>query len=347
MGNLMLGRFAFLLACCGLLFAQDIAHLSQLVKENPTNEKARVELAGALADSNRRGEAIAQFQEALRLKPDDPDAHSGLGIVLLETGDVAGATGHLDRALKLYGHTSDAAYTMYVRARIYSRQNDTKKAAALLTDAVTLRPDLAEAWSDLGLARKALLDDKGALQAFRRAAELNPSDAVAQYRLGDEYLHQNQPRFALECLEKAYRLNPQDQSTLNALQMALRREGKVQEANQIRQKLAELLVARDRANQNAVAAIKINNEGASLEKAGDLNGAVEKYREALNLDPEHVGIRVNYAIALLRTGQWTEGLNQLHEAGRRDPNNAKIKAALKDALSQAPPDLIPNWDSNR
>jgi tetratricopeptide (TPR) repeat protein len=341
-------RFALLFASCRFLLAQpDIAHLSQTVKENPTNEQARVELAAALADSNRRDEAITQFEEALRLKPNDPDAHSGLGIVLLETGDVAGATQHLDRALQLYRHTPDAAYTMYVRARIYSRQNDTKKAAALLTSAVTLRPDLAEAWSDLGLARKALLDDKGALQAFRRAAELNPSDAVAQYRLGDEYLHQNQPRLAAECLEKAYRLNPQDQSTLNALQMALRREGKVQEANQIKQKLAELLVARDRANQNAVAAIKLNNEGASLEKAGNLPAAVEKYREALNLYPEHVGIRVNYAIALLRTGQWTEGLNQLHEAGLRDPGNAKIQAALKDALSQAPPNLIPHWASNR
>src|SRR5579885_2362567 len=216
-GALRAMRFAIALICCCLISAQqpapDIAHLSQIVKENPTNEQARVELAGALADSNRRDEAITQFQEALRLKPNDPDAHSGLGIVLLETGDVAGATEHLDRALKLYGHIPDAAYTMYVRARIYTRQNDTKKAAALLTEAVTLRPDLAEAWSDLGLASKALMDDKGALQAFRRAAELNPSDAVAQYRLGDEYLRQNQPRLAAECLEKAYRLNPQDQST--------------------------------------------------------------------------------------------------------------------------------------
>src|SRR5581483_1776387 len=95
-------------------------------------------------------------------------------------------------------------------------------------------------------------------------------------------------------------------------------------------------------NQNAVAAIKINNEGASLEKAGNMPAAVEKYREALNLYPDHVGIRVNYAIALLRTGEWTEGLNQLHEAGLRDPANAKIKAALQDALSQAPPHLVPH-----
>ena len=74
---------------------------------------------------------------------------------------------------------------------------------------------------------------------------------------------------------------------------------------------------------------------------------MEKYRQALELSPEHVGIRVNYAVALLRLGQWTEGLTQLHEALLRDPENAKIKAALKDAMAQAPPGTAPKWDGQR
>jgi predicted Zn-dependent protease len=55
------------------------------------------------------------------------------------------------------------------------------------------------------------------------------------------------------------------------------------------------------------------------------------------------GIRVNYAVALLRLGRWTEGLQELHEASLRDPNDAKIKAALQDALSQVPANLRPDW----
>ncbi len=62
---------------------------------------------------------------------------------------------------------------------------------------------------------------------------------------------------------------------------------------------------------------------------------MQKYREAVRLNPEHVGIRVNYAIALLRLGQWTEGLTELHEALRRDPGNASIKAALNEALGSS------------
>ena len=69
---------------------------------------------------------------------------------------------------------------------------------------------------------------------------------------------------------------------------------------------------------------------------GGLNAAVRKYRSALELDPAHNGIRVNLAVALLRTGQWKEGLELMRDAMRRDPNNATLKAALDDALQQAP-----------
>ena len=82
-------------------------------------------------------------------------------------------------------------------------------------------------------------------------------------------------------------------------------------------------------------AIRLNNEGVTLEKNGDLKAAVETYRRALELDPAHNGIRVNLAVALLRTGDWREGLDLMREAVRRDPNNPTLKAALDDALKQA------------
>src|SRR5205814_4834740 len=59
-------------------------------------------------------------------------------------------------------------------------QDHADKAAALLTKAVAMQPDFAEAWSDLGQARKALLDDAGAFLAFRKSVELSPGNAVSR-----------------------------------------------------------------------------------------------------------------------------------------------------------------------
>jgi len=324
--------------------AESIARLSEGVRLRPNSADAQNALGEAYSNFGDPKSARGPFEKAVALKPGFAIAQVNLGLVLVEAGEFSAAAPHLDRAIQILGRTSDAAYPHYLRAKVYAAQNDSQKSLAELNQAVLLRPDFAEAWSDLGQARKSALDSAGALAAEKRAVELNPGDAIAQYRLGAEYLRQEQPELAIEHLEQAYRLNPEDQSTLNALHNVLRLNGKTEEANRIKQKLTELLRKRDQANANALKAVKLNNEGAGLEKAGDLRGALDRYRQALDLYPSHVPIRVNYAVALLRLGQWREGLNQLHEALQRDPGNTKIQAALADALKQAPAALVPQWN---
>jgi Flp pilus assembly protein TadD len=136
--------------------------------------------------------------------------------------------------------------------------------------------------------------------------------------------------------QEAARLSPSDQATLNGLQRALREDGQEQQADEVKKELAELLRAKDKTDQNSLTAVRLNNEGAALEKAGSLREAVEKYRQASELDPEHNGIRVNLAVALLRLGEWKEGLTRLRDAAKREPSNAVLKKALDDALTQAP-----------
>src|SRR5689334_15814905 len=149
--------------------------------------------------------------------PESADDLVAKGKALLEASKPNDAASYLDRALKLLGHRSSAAYPLYLRAKVYSHDNQVQKAAAALEESVALDPSIAEAWSDLGMARKLSGNDAGALAAFRRAVSEDPDDAVAQYRLGAEYLRQDKPSAAVGPLRAAYKLNPQDQSTLNSL----------------------------------------------------------------------------------------------------------------------------------
>ena len=315
--------------------AASIEQLGEAVRLRPNSAEAHNALGETYSASGDNKAARPEFERAVTLDPGFAQAHANLGAALLELGEAQPAAAHLDRALKLFGRTADAAYPHYLRAKICSDNRDLAGAAAHLDQAVALRPDFPEAWSDLGEARKALLDDAGAVAAYQRAVELGPDDAVAQTRLGSMLLDLGRAHEAVPHLREAARLDPKNQTALYALQSSLRKDGQADAADAIRRQLVELIRERDRNDQALVRAIEANNRGAELEKSGDLRGALEKYRAALELQPEHVGIRINFGVTLLKLGQWNEGIFQLREALRRDPGNADLTKELQDALAQA------------
>ncbi len=351
--------------------------LTDLVQRNPNDADARLLLGSLLSEKGDRDGAVDQLTAAVRLKPASADAQNALGEayisfgdfeaarqpleqavmlnpklgfaqvnlarVLIHDADYVDATAHLDRAIDLLKPDADAAAAHYLRAKVYTAQSQAGQAAIELVKALAIRPAFPEAWSDLGEARKSLLDHPGAITAFRKAVRLAPDDSVAQYRLGEEFLTQHQPHLAIEPLRQAHRLSPDDHSILNALQKALRQDGQAKEADEIKQQLAGLLNQDEVESENEMKAVRLNNEGARLQSAGDLRGALEKYSAAAKLSPKDVPIRVNYAVAMLRLGHWTDGLNELHESLLMDPNNDKIRAALRDALAQAPAGTVPQW----
>lgn len=313
---------------------ESIDQLAEGVRLQPTSAEAHNALGEAYVAFDNPKAALPEFERAVKLNPRLAVAHVNLAAILVEQGQNQPAAVHLDQAIQLIGSNSEAAYPHYLRAKIYNGDRDAAKASSELEKAVSLSPDFAEAWSDLGETRKTLGDDDGSLKALRRSVELNPTGAVARTRLGTKLLDIGSAHEAVGHLEEAVRLDPKNQTALNSLLLALRRDGQPQRADVVKKQLAELIRERDRNDQNAVTALELNNNGAALEKTGDLRGALAKYRSALLLFPDHTGIRTNLAVVLLKLGRWDEGLAEFRETLRRDPNNAELKRALDDALEQ-------------
>jgi len=347
------------------------AMLRQTIAADPSNIDARVLLGKTLALQGVRGEAIAQLAEAVRLNPNsatahnesgmalsrfvevraarqeferalelDPglaEAHVNLSLVLAQAGELAAAGDHLDRAIELQGSRREAAYAHYLRAKIWAAQGQIDKAMDELERAVHLRPDYAEAWSDLGGMRRLALESAGAIEALQRAVALKPDDAVAQYRLGQLYLQDGHAFMAVEHLKQALFYTPNDRATLYNLMLALRKAGRAEDTKPIEKRLAELQQQSDRASAVGFAASDLNSEGIQLERSGDIRAALAKYRAALDLDPTGFGFRLNYALALCRLGRWQDGIVELREVLRLDPDNADAAKALYIAVDKAKP----------
>jgi tetratricopeptide (TPR) repeat protein len=256
-------------------------------------------------------------------------------LILAQAGELIAAGDHLDRAIKLQGDVAAAAQTHYLRAKIWGAQNQIDKSIDELEKSIQLRPEYAEAWSDLGGMRRLSLDSGGAVQALEKAVALNPHDSTAQYRLGQLFLQDGETAKALDHLKIALLGDPSDVATLYSLDRALRKAGKLEEAKPIEKQLAELRAKSDRASTVALAASRLNDEGIAMEKSGDVRAALAKYRAALDLDPTGKGFQLNYGLALCRLGRWEDAIAELREVLRLDQDNQEAARALYIAIDQA------------
>ena len=94
-----LNQFGTLLAEIGAIDAACRVY-SEAILHHPANPMARVNLANLLLRANRHNEAREQYETALRLDPDYAPAHQGLGAVLADIGDRAGAQAHFHRGFR-------------------------------------------------------------------------------------------------------------------------------------------------------------------------------------------------------------------------------------------------------
>jgi glutathione synthase/RimK-type ligase-like ATP-grasp enzyme len=92
-GTLLTNMGAIEAAC--RVYAEAILH-------HPDNPLARVNLANLLLRANRYTEAREHYERALEVDPDHAPAHQGLGAVLADLGDRAGAREHFKKGFR--GH---------------------------------------------------------------------------------------------------------------------------------------------------------------------------------------------------------------------------------------------------
>jgi len=130
--------------------SDSIQQLTEAVRLKPNSAEAHRALGMALARFVETKAARAAFEKAIELNPKLADAHLDLSLILAQSGEWDLAREHLDRAIQIQGNTAAAARAYYLRAGIHGEQNELEAALADLERAVQLRPDFADAWSDLG-----------------------------------------------------------------------------------------------------------------------------------------------------------------------------------------------------
>ena len=82
-------------------YRTELSIWQNVIDQWPINPRARNNLGLALASTGRTPDAIAQYEAALRLKPDFAEAHNNLGLALASTGRTPDAIAQYEAALRL------------------------------------------------------------------------------------------------------------------------------------------------------------------------------------------------------------------------------------------------------
>jgi tetratricopeptide (TPR) repeat protein len=145
-----------------------------ILARNPNSWMAHNNLGLVLLeDPNSAGEAVAEFNEALRIWPNIGGAHNNLGIQLARTGHLPEAIVHFREAIRLEPRLANAHYNL--GTALSQTPGQLPAAITEYEAALKLDPSYAEAHCNLGIA---LLNTPGrwvdGFSEMQEALSINP-----------------------------------------------------------------------------------------------------------------------------------------------------------------------------
>ncbi len=203
------------LAVAGQLQAALSEQERQTFAEVPTNNLAALEeffrgrISAASITTRGFSDATAHFQESVKLDPDFAEAQAQLGLSLLR-----------GLALLKEGHQSGM------------NSNDSLALAEVAIEkALSLNPDLSEAYAALAVLELNKGNLAAAESAFRKALELKPgnADALRMYAAFKTWYYREEEE-GLELLDSLKLLDPQNPATLTVSSQLLMRLNRIDEA---------------------------------------------------------------------------------------------------------------------
>src|SRR6516225_3492228 len=202
-------------------------------------------------------------------------------------------------------------------------QHKLDEAVAAYRQAIGIRPDLAAAHSNLGNALFGQHKLEEAVAAYRQAISIKPDLAEAHSNLGNALFGQHKLGEAIAACRQAISIKPDFAEAHSNLGNALSAQGKLDEA--VAAYRRAIGIKPDLAEAHS-------NLGGGLAAQGKLDEAVAAYRQAIGIRPDFAGAHSNLGLVLTRQGKLDEAIAACRQAIGIKPDFAKAYSNLGDAL---------------
>jgi tetratricopeptide (TPR) repeat protein len=281
--------------------------------------------------------------------PDSYDSLMARALAKIDARDFPGATALMESALRI----RSAPEVWQLLGITWKECGENSKAREALLRVVELRPEDPRAWVNLGAIELDLRLFDEAAQHYRLAVELAPRRADLRIWLANAYDRAGHLSDALESYRQAEALDPNNAEVFYERGLAYRNHGRFADAARDFKRAYELDPAREnalelaremavaphRVSPEAAAAVETaplddalersprnavfwNNRGWQHWQNGDTDTALSDFERAIQLQPDYLQARVNYAEVLRRSGRTKESEQEQRKIVEIDPNFA-------------------------
>ena len=311
--------------------------------------------------------AIEQYEQMVKIEPDNVDNHLLLGRLYLRNNDLQRAENEFKIAVKLQPDSEEAVTTL---AYLYNEEGDTNRAAQVLASI----PDAARSaklYSALGYTYEQQKQYKNAIDAYKRAIELDRDNLDAIRGLAQNLMNDGQTNAALEQYKIIADANPEDAQTYLKMAEIYRKTGKfdlalenlkkaesmVQDSIEVPyniaavyqaqgrydeaiQVLQNLLKKTEKADSSYTQGEK-NNRAVFLERLGTIYRennnnqlAIDTFRKMLVLGDDNAVRGYQQIIDTYREAkQWQQATDAAREASQRLPKDRGLKMVYAAQLA--------------
>jgi len=268
-------------------------------------------------------EAIAIFEKALTIEPDNFDSHADRIDALAKEGRIDEAIEHMHKIInEEQGDFPDS----YVRlADLYSQLGDDAVAINNYQRALDMHPGFLEAAVKMGTQHMRMQRNYEAATMFNRAIEINDRVMTAYVGLALSYKYNNQPERATDTIELALALEPNTNllfAEMNRLQM------KVVMAQKEHAPESDFWPEPEHEHEHE------HEHGCDKDHESEsedlLDIQLKRYQKSLERNPNQADLHYYYSLLLRSKGKSGAALEHLQNALATNPSyqQARIKAGL-------------------
>jgi Flp pilus assembly protein TadD len=292
---------------------------------------AHYNLGIALNEQGKTDEAIAHYQQAIKLRPGYAEAHYNLGRLLAHKGQLDDAVTHYETALKI--NPADAETENNLGVTLFG-SGRVDQAIAHYQEALKIRPDYAEASCNLANALLSKGDLNGAISRYSTCLALSPNQAEAEYNLASALLRTGRTDEAIAHFQKALTLTPENADAYANLGSAFLAKGRILDATDAYRNALRISPENVAAESN-LAWLLATSSDPSLRNGSEAVLLAQRAESESSRSENHSLVLRILAAAYAETGRFAEAKRTARQALQEADNegNATLSNALRDEIA--------------